>query len=81
MLTVNRCYNITNNLINKSKGTSCQKGERVPYAGLNYPDLFVVGRLDYNTTGMLLLTNDGATGKKVLGSNVTKTYLVTHNIR
>jgi len=65
-------------LLDKTKGTSCQKGERVPYVGVDYPNLFVVGRLDYNTTGMLLLTNDGAFAKTVLGSSVTKTYLVTH---
>lgn len=39
--------------------------------------LFPVGRLDYNTTGALLLTNDGQFAQKMMrpSSSVTKTYL------
>jgi len=39
--------------------------------------LFPVGRLDYNTTGALLLTNDGLFAQKMMrpSSSVTKTYL------
>lgn len=40
--------------------------------------LFPVGRLDYNTEGLLLLTNDGALAQKLMhpSSNVDKTYEV-----
>lgn len=40
-------------------------------------DLFPVGRLDVDTTGLLLLTNDGAFAHRVLSpkSHVPKTYL------
>ena len=39
--------------------------------------LFPVGRLDYNTTGVLLLTNDGQFAQKIMrpSSSVTKVYL------
>lgn len=39
--------------------------------------IFPVGRLDYNTTGALLLTNDGLFAQKMMrpSSSVTKTYL------
>lgn len=42
-------------------------------------ELHVVGRLDINTTGMVLLTNDGAWSKKISlpESKVSKTYEVT----
>ena len=45
-----------------------QRGERV------YP----VGRLDYASEGLLLMTNDGALAEKLMraGSHVPKTYLV-----
>lgn len=41
--------------------------------------LHIVGRLDLNTTGMLLLTNDGAWSRKISlpESKLTKTYAVT----
>lgn len=41
--------------------------------------LFPVGRLDIDTTGFLLLTNDGETAHKILSPNkkVGKTYVVT----
>lgn len=41
--------------------------------------LFPVGRLDIDTTGFLLLTNDGETAHKILSPNkkVGKTYIVT----
>ena len=40
--------------------------------------VFPVGRLDWNTQGLLLLTNDGDWAKKIIqpSSNIHKTYLV-----
>lgn len=42
-------------------------------------DLFAVGRLDKDTTGLLLITNDGALSHKMLSAkyHVWKKYLVT----
>lgn len=43
------------------------------------PDLFPVGRLDKDTEGLLLLTNDGGLAHRLLSpkKHVDKTYLVT----
>ncbi len=40
--------------------------------------LYPVGRLDYGSEGLLLMTNDGALAQKLTkaGSHVPKTYLV-----
>lgn len=42
-------------------------------------ELHIVGRLDFNTTGLVLLTNDGAWSKKISlpETKVSKTYEVT----
>ncbi|MBC53058.1 MAG: 16S rRNA pseudouridine(516) synthase [Gammaproteobacteria bacterium] len=42
-------------------------------------ELHIVGRLDFNTTGVVLLTNDGAWSRKLSSpeSAITKTYEVT----
>ncbi len=42
------------------------------------PRVYPVGRLDYASEGLLLLTNDGALAEKLMkaGSHVPKTYLV-----
>lgn len=39
--------------------------------------VYPIGRLDYNTTGMLLLTNDGDLARKIMhpSSHLTKTYV------
>lgn len=43
--------------------------------------IYPVGRLDYNTTGMLLLTNDGDLANKIMhpSSHLTKTYIASIN--
>lgn len=45
---------------------------------LKRPGLFPVGRLDKTTTGLIILTDDGAFGHKVISpkSNIPKTYIV-----
>ena len=42
-------------------------------------ELHIVGRLDFNTTGLVLLTNDGAWSRKISlpETKLTKTYEVT----
>jgi 16S rRNA pseudouridine516 synthase len=42
-------------------------------------ELHIVGRLDFNTTGLMLLTNDGAWSRKISlpETKLTKTYEVT----
>lgn len=37
--------------------------------------VFAVGRLDWNTEGLLLMTNDGEFSQKVMRSQIPKTYL------
>lgn len=46
-----------------------------------YHNLKYVGRLDYKTTGLLLLTNDGDLARKLTlpSSNIPRTYIATVN--
>lgn len=63
-------------LVNKPKGHSCQRGEYPNVTDLlenilrDEPEamrsVFVVGRLDRDTEGLLILTNDGKMASKVL---------------
>lgn len=49
--------------------------------GNEYKNLKYVGRLDYKTTGLLLLTNDGDFARKLTlpSSNIERTYIATVN--
>ncbi len=69
-------------ILNKPKGYECthksHNGEPTVYDLLpKSPPLFSVGRLDRETTGLLILTNDGDFANKVIhpSSNVIKTYI------
>ncbi|MEN3040185.1 MAG: pseudouridine synthase [Bacteroidia bacterium] len=73
-------------LLNKPKNTICtlrdEKGRRTIMSlleGAPPVRLYPVGRLDRNTTGILLLTNDGDLAQKLLhpSSKVPRTYRVT----
>jgi 23S rRNA pseudouridine2605 synthase len=71
-------------LLNKPKGyvsTVSDPEGRATVMDLmkNFPErVYPVGRLDYNSEGLLLMTNDGALAQKLMkaGSHVPKTYLV-----
>lgn len=70
-------------ILNKPKGYLCTNGELYKkrvidlFKDLNLR-LFTVGRLDKDTTGLLIVTNDGFFANKVIhpSSNLEKEYLV-----
>jgi 23S rRNA pseudouridine2605 synthase len=73
-------------LLNKPKGvitsTSDEKNRRTVVDLINTKEkIFPVGRLDYNTTGVLLLTNDGEFANKLTHpkNNFKRIYIVTLN--
>lgn len=70
--------------LNKPKGYICsandEKGRKTIYSLLpNDKRLFSVGRLDYNTEGLLIVTNDGDFATKLSHPSfeIEKTYMVT----
>ena len=73
-------------VLNKPTGYSCQKNETEPYVVtlLHEPEtvrnsLFPVGRLDFGTTGLLIITNDGDFSAALMEPQrkVSKTYRVS----
>jgi len=70
-------------LMNKPAGIICtckdDEGRTTVIDIVRHVDerLFPVGRLDYNTTGILLLTNDGEFAQKMMhpSSGIVKTYM------
>jgi len=77
-------------LLNKPLNYSSQKGEKGKRSVIDLFDmgderlkntLFPVGRLDYNTTGLMIITNDGALVHKILNParEVWKTYFIRTN--
>lgn len=74
-------------LLNKPKGFICQKNDKYGKETIslinNYKNrnLFTVGRLDVNTTGLIIVTSDGELSNKVMSPKfkINKTYLVWVN--
>ncbi len=74
-------------LLNKPKGCVCTVSDEktdhprktvMDYLPAGVGRVFPVGRLDYNTEGLLILTNDGALSYRLTApqSEIPKTYLV-----
>ena len=67
-------------MLNKPKGYLCankDEKEKCVVELIDYLDCFCLGRLDRDTTGLLILTNDKSLKKLLLPQNhVKKTYLV-----
>jgi len=70
-------------LLHKPAGYSCQKNEKTPFVGdlIPVPGLSPIGRLDFDTTGLLIMTNDGELTVKITSpeSRIEKTYVATLN--
>ena len=71
-------------MINKPKGYICsakdERGRKTIFELINVPArVFSVGRLDYNSEGLLLLTNDGDFANKIAhpSNHINKEYIVT----
>ena len=73
-------------LFYKPKRWNCQKNQKKSVYNLidqlnmeGKKSLFIVGRLDVDSSGLLIVTNDGLLSNKILGpnSNIKKTYEVT----
>ena len=69
--------------LNTMTTTNDPRGRRTIYNCLpqEYRHLKYIGRLDYKTTGLLLLTNDGELARKLTlpSSNIPRTYIATVN--
>ena len=69
--------------INTMTTSSDPAGRKTIYdcLGGEYKNLKYIGRLDYKTTGLLLLTNDGDVARKLTlpSSNIERTYIATTN--
>ena len=70
-------------LLNKPKGYACtandEKGRKTIYDLIDLPDrLFSIGRLDYDTEGAIILTNDGEFANRVAHPSyeIEKEYIV-----
>ncbi len=71
-------------LLNKPRGYVCSNVRQnlehlvVDLFPKNMPNLFTVGRLDRESTGLIIVTNDGDFANKVIhpSSNIVKEYLV-----
>lgn len=71
-------------LLNKPKGFICSNARQnlehlvIDLFPKHLQNLFTVGRLDKDSTGLIILTNDGDFANKVIhpSSNITKEYLV-----
>ncbi len=72
-----------NKPINTMTTRSDPKGRKTIYDcfDLKYHNLKYIGRLDFKTTGLLLLTNDGELARELTlpSSNVSRTYIATTN--
>lgn len=72
-------------LLNKPEGITCTAASEVKnniINFVNYPEyIFPVGRLDKNSQGLIIMTNDGELANEILDSenNHEKEYLVTVN--
>lgn len=69
--------------INVMTTRSDPRGRKTIYdvLGPEYQNLKYVGRLDYKTTGLLLMTNDGELARRLTlpSSNISRTYIATVN--
>ncbi|MBQ8681908.1 MAG: rRNA pseudouridine synthase [Bacilli bacterium] len=81
-ITLDRNYNYEYYLLNKPRGVitavSDDKGRKTVVDLINTNTrIYPVGRLDYDTTGVLLLTNDGELANGLIhpSSGVDKTYI------
>ena len=72
-------------MMNKPSGVVCDDKDSAPYAptvlddSLKQKDLFCVGRLDKDTTGLLIITNDGEFSHNVISpkKHIQKRYRAT----
>lgn len=75
-----KAYYVLNKARNTISSVSDEKGRRTVLDGLEISKrIYPVGRLDFDTTGVLILTNDGELANSLLhpSKNINKVYIAT----
>ena len=75
-----KAYYVLNKARNTISSVSDEKGRRTVIDGIgSRKRIYPVGRLDFDTTGVLLLTNDGELANALLhpSNNISKVYIAT----